>query len=156
MEVLLRGRGAVTVALNCWIVHLQISLLTCMATSPEVPGPFGPLSWQPLKVRKASGNSGLLLAVCGSRETEAEEHWLPPDCPDPPGPMWASIQSVPYGEGPGGGSHLWCESLFSQMSVPGGWGIWLGKLQLGYSLAFWPMTRPCFVAISQHQVFLKQ
>lgn len=69
--------------------------------------------------------------VCVSRETEAEEHRLPPDCPDPPGPMWAGLQSVPYGEGPGGRGHLWRESPFSQMVCPRrvgicSWGIaWL-------------------------------
>ena len=93
-----------------------------MAASPKVPGPFEPLSWQLLTVRKTAGNSELLLAVCGSRETEAEEHGLSSDCPDPTGPMWAGLQSVPYGEGPGGGSYLWCESLFNPISVPEGGG----------------------------------
>ena len=57
-----------------------------MAASPKVSGPFEPLSWQLLIVRKTSGNSELLLAVCGSRETEAEEHGLSSNCPDPPRP----------------------------------------------------------------------
>ena len=115
------GKGALNN--TCWISHLQISFLTCMAASPKVPGSFEPLSWQLLIVRKTSGNSKLLLAMCGSRETEAEEHGLSSNCPDPPGPMWAGLQSVPDGEGPGGGSYLWCESLFSPISVPGGWGV---------------------------------
>ncbi|DAA23428.1 TPA: Ras association domain family 2 [Bos taurus] len=56
-----------------------------------------------------------VCTVCGPyqrRETEAEEHGLSSNCPDPPRPMCAGLQSVPVGEGPGGGSYLCCGSVY--------------------------------------------